>query len=179
MSDCIEKTVKLQSVNLADYAHEEVCARVNQIVDPSHALRDVEKTHCFSLPQLSCNYALKYLRDRVSVYLLAVVSPVGVTYVTVVHSVDFKKAPKDDYLMFMLDGCHRPCLMKISSDENCLTRTTNPLRTQYAFRIDEKPITTAQRIKLRKTGNNSTAMVRRETRLTYTIQCLLNYARAL
>lgn len=56
--------------------------------------------------------------------------------------------------------------------------TAEPLRMRYRSQVDGKPITQALAIKLSKIVNILTAILRRRAGFTYTMQCLLGYARA-
>lgn len=63
-------------------------------------------------------------------------------------------------------------------DENGQTWAAQQLCVRYVFRVEGKQITRAQAIKLNKIAKISTAIVRRETIITDTIQSRLNYLRA-
>lgn len=65
------KTAEVRQLDPADYAHDEVYTRVDQIVDPSHSFLDIEKSHCCALSQLFCYYTLEYMHARMTVYFSA------------------------------------------------------------------------------------------------------------
>lgn len=108
----------------------------------------------------------------------AAASPARNTYGTAVQHNDGKIVVKNDCHVVRYGSRHRRRSMELVIDENHLAWSAEPLRIQYAFHLDGKPIHLLKRIKLCNIEIISAAIVRRETRFTYTIQSVLNYARA-
>lgn len=105
-----------------------------------------------------------------TVYVLAVANPAGALYATAGHHVDGKKALKKHCHMVRHNGHPRCRSVELVRYEDYLVWTAEPLRMRYAFCIDGKLVAPAQKIKLRKIRNVSTAIVRCETRFTDTIR---------
>lgn len=158
ISDDIGKKVQKQPLNLADYTYGEVYSRVDQTVDPSHPLCDIDKTHCSTLAELFCNYTFRCMRELVTIYFSAALTPAGLSHAVAVHPVDCDKVLKEDCHMVMLSGRHWRHLVRMVSDVDHLAWAAEPLRMRYAFRIDGKSITPAQAIKQTTIGNSSTTI---------------------
>lgn len=169
LSAKIRKAVKVHPVNLAHCAHEEIYAKMDQIVDPSHPLHDVHEVHCYILEELLRLYAFGYGRGMMTVHSSSAVNPAGATDATAISDVSKRTFQKDSYYMNMIDGLHRRRSVKMISDENALSWATEPLRLRYTFRNDGDLISSAQAIKVRKIANILTAIVRCEATITDTL----------
>lgn len=84
------------------------------------------------------------------------------TYTTTVHIVDYIKLLEDDYCMVLFDSCHRHRSVKILRGKDRREPVAETLRTRAAHWIDVKSITPARVVKLSKTVNVSTPIVRRK-----------------
>lgn len=136
MLDDIGKADEGQSLNLADYAHEEVSDRVDQILDPNDSLRDVDKLHCRALAQSFCDYAFEYARGLMTIYISAAVNAAGAMYATTVRHLDGKNISNDDFRKVMLDGRPRRLSVELVRDGHHLKWAAEPFRAWYTFHIN-------------------------------------------
>lgn len=106
MFDDFGKAVEGQHMNPADYAHEEVHARIDQVVDYNHLLLNINEAHCGASAQSFCNFTLDYAPVVMTIYFLTAVNQVGTTFATAVHHIDGKIVIKNDCRVFMLGDLH-------------------------------------------------------------------------
>lgn len=66
-----------------------------------------------------------------TVYLSFVINPEGAIFVDAVHKVHGRKLLKDGFCVFVIDGRHIRCYLKMLKLEDGLDWTANTLRIHY------------------------------------------------
>lgn len=100
---------------------------VNQIINFSYPLHEIDEAHCCALSQSVYNYKFDSAHILMTVYLSAALDSADTTSVTAVHYVDDKDAVKDQYCMCMLACFHQPHLVEMFRDEDYLATTAELL----------------------------------------------------
>lgn len=126
-------------MNLVDYAHEKVDARVDQIIYLNHAFRGIDETHCRALTQLFCNHTFDYAYGLLIVFFTAANYWAVATHGSTVNDVDGKNVLKDECGVDMINGRNQRLSVKMVTNENRLAWVAESLCMQYAFRIDGSP----------------------------------------
>lgn len=117
-SDDIEKSAHVHLLNSDHYLYDEIHASVDQIVDASNPLGNIDEAHCRALLESFRNYNENYAHRMMTVYFSTRVDPKGATYATAVRSVDGMKMLKYGYRMVIIDACHCRRSMQMIRDEN-------------------------------------------------------------
>lgn len=167
----------MQPFNFVDYAHHKVYAKIDYVPDPEQPQCYIADILCRSVAQSSCTYTLDFARGLMTVYISAAVSSAGATYAPAVDNIDGKRVLKDDCRTVTLDGIHGRHLVDLVWNKNYLALVEKPLRMRYSIRIDMKPITSAQAIKLSNIANISAVVIRCGRSFIVTIQIFHSYAR--
>lgn len=102
--DEIENAFQVHSLNVDHFLLQKIYARVNEVVDPSSLLCDIDEAHCCTLAEQFHIHNYHYGHIMMTVYFSSAVSPEGATHGTAVHNVDNIKLLKEAYCMFMPDG---------------------------------------------------------------------------
>lgn len=105
-----------------------------------------------------------------NVYFLFAVTLEGVTNDTAAHTVDGVKVLKDGYSIATLDRCYWRHSVKMQRNDDGVERISTTVRIRYAFCVDGKAIFPAHGIKLSKTANFFTEILRRKLMLSDTIE---------
>lgn len=112
-------------------------------------------------------------------YISSTVGAKGRTYASAANNIDSMMSLNNGYCMFMLDGRHRPCSDELLKDGTDVEWSVEPLSMLYGFGVHCEPNFPTQTITLSKATTISTAIVRRETKLTDRVETLLSYVQAL
>lgn len=105
------------------------------------------------------NYGHAYVRGIMTVYFSSTVNPEDAIYATTLYTVDSIKALNDSYQVLMLKGRHRHRFVKIIQNDDGLEYASIPLHMRYVFCVDDRAISRAQSIKVRKITIVFTAIV--------------------
>lgn len=150
---------------------------MDQISNPNNPLHVINEVHCRALVESFQNYSYNFASGTMNVFVLSAVDRVGATIPTAVQTADYKKLHREGYYMEMLDGRHHRHYVKILRIEEEIDWGSALVRMRYAFCVDGKAFSSAQKIKLRNIANNFTAIGRRKAMLTDKIKSHLSYTR--
>lgn len=98
MYEKIWKAVRDHPLNLDNYRHQEIYARVYEIVNLSHPLRNIDEPHCPTMAYLFRKYKYNYARGMVMACFYLANNPEGTTYKCTVPFILAKKFLKIRYL---------------------------------------------------------------------------------
>lgn len=90
--------------NLNLCLYKKICARVDQIVDPSNSLREFDETHCRELTESFRSHNYDSVLCMITVYFCSIVNHEGATQATSVHNFDDINLLNDFYWRVMLNG---------------------------------------------------------------------------